>query len=161
LGLLREEEGVAASALGSLEITADAVRTKVQEIVGFGEETATGQIPFTPRAKKVLELALREALRIGHNYIGTEHILLGLARENNGVAARILVALGADSERIRDEVLNVLGPYRVGSPAGRGRRWRWPRAEFEATGLQYCWQYRVEHREHVDERELNELGAEG
>ena len=91
LGLLREEEGLAARVLESLDITVEEVRAQVARIVGQGDEVTTGQIPFTPRAKKVLELALREALSLGHNYIGTEHILLGLVRENEGVAARILL----------------------------------------------------------------------
>jgi ATP-dependent Clp protease ATP-binding subunit ClpC len=97
LGLLREEEGLAARVLESLDITVERVRSQVVRIVGSGEEVTSGQIPFTPRAKKVLELALREALSLGHNYIGTEHILLGLVRENEGVAARILLDFDADS----------------------------------------------------------------
>ena len=101
LGLLREEEGLAARVLESLEITVEEVRSQVIRIVGAGEEVTSGQIPFTPRAKKVLELALREALSLGHNYIGTEHILLGLVRENEGVAARILLDFDADSDKIR------------------------------------------------------------
>ena len=101
LGLLREEEGLAARVLESLDITVERVRAQVVRIVGSGEEVTSGQIPFTPRAKKVLELALREALSLGHNYIGTEHILLGLVRENEGVAARILLDFDADSEKIR------------------------------------------------------------
>src|ERR1035438_3480877 len=111
LGLLREEEGVAARVLESLDITVERVRAQVVRIVGSGEEVTSGQIPFTPRAKKVLELALREALSLGHNYIGTEHILLGLVRENEGVAARILLDFDADSEKIRNEVIRMLsGP---------------------------------------------------
>ncbi len=111
LGLLREEEGLAAWALESLDITLDAVRAQVVRIVGSGEEVTSGQIPFTPRAKKVLELALREALSLGHNYIGTEHILLGLVCEHEGVAARILLDLDADSEKIRNAVIHMLsGP---------------------------------------------------
>src|SRR3974390_2466470 len=111
LGLLREEEGLAARVLESLEITVERVRAQVVRIVGSGEEVTSGQIPFTPRAKKVLELALREALSLGHNYIGTEHILLGLVRENEGVAARILLDFDADSEKIRNEVIRMLsGP---------------------------------------------------
>jgi ATP-dependent Clp protease ATP-binding subunit ClpA len=163
LGLLREEEGVAARVLGSLEITVDKVRDQIGQIVGYGEEATMGQIPFTPRAKKVLELALREALRIGHNYIGTEHILLGLVRENDGVAAQIMLALGADDARVRDEVLNVLGPIGVGSAtAGRARRWRRPRPELGSVAMvQNCWEYRVEHHEAVDVQQLNDLGAEG
>src|SRR5450755_4725170 len=111
LGLLREEEGLAARVLESLDITVERVRGQVVRIVGSGEEVTSGQIPFTPRAKKVLELALREALSLGHNYIGTEHILLGLVRENEGVAARILLDFDADSEKIRNEVIRMLsGP---------------------------------------------------
>jgi ATP-dependent Clp protease ATP-binding subunit ClpA len=111
LGLLREEEGVAARVLGSLHITVERVRVQVVRIVGAGEEVTSGQIPFTPRAKKVLELALREALGLGHNYIGTEHILLGLVRENEGVAARILLDFDADSEKVRAAVIRMLsGP---------------------------------------------------
>ena len=109
LGLLREEEGLAARVLESLDITVEEVRAQVARIVGQGDEVTTGQIPFTPRAKKVLELALREALSLGHNYIGTEHILLGLVRENEGVAARILLDFDADAEKIRNKTLGVLG----------------------------------------------------
>jgi len=108
LGLLREEEGLAARALESLDITVEEVRAQVARIVGQGDEVTTGQIPFTPRAKKVLDLALREALSLGHDYIGTEHILLGLVRENEGVAARILLDLGADAEKVRDEIIRTL-----------------------------------------------------
>src|SRR5215210_1717398 len=114
LGLLREEEGLAARVLESLDITVEEVRAQVARIVGQGDEVTTGQIPFTPRAKKVLELALREALSLGHNYIGTEHILLGLVRENEGVAARILLDFDADSEKIRNEVIRMLS-----GPGGR------------------------------------------
>ena len=130
LGLLREEEGLAARVLDSLDITVEDVRANVARIVGQGEEVTTGQIPFTPRAKKVLELALREALSLGHNYIGTEHILLGLVRENEGVAARILLDFDADAEKIRNEIIRMLsGPGRrqgqgqgaaQGSGAGAG-----------------------------------------
>src|SRR5687767_9140126 len=117
LGLLREEEGLAARVLESLDITVERVRAQVVRIVGSGEEVTSGQIPFTPRAKKVLELALREALSLGHNYIGTEHILLGLVRENEGVAARILLDFDADSEKIRNEVIRMLS-----GPGGRQGR---------------------------------------
>ncbi len=123
LGLLREEEGLAARVLESLDITVEEVRAQVARIVGQGDEVTTGQIPFTPRAKKVLELALREALSLGHNYIGTEHILLGLVRENEGVAARILLDFDADAEKIRNEIIRMLsGPGRrqpgAGGPVG-------------------------------------------
>jgi ATP-dependent Clp protease ATP-binding subunit ClpC len=124
LGLLREEEGLAARVLESLDITVERVRAQVVRIVGSGEEVTSGQIPFTPRAKKVLELALREALSLGHNYIGTEHILLGLVRENEGVAARILLDFDADSEKIRNEVIRMLsgpgGRRQQGAGAGAG-----------------------------------------
>jgi ATP-dependent Clp protease ATP-binding subunit ClpC len=121
LGLLREEEGLAARVLESLDITVERVRAQVVRIVGSGEEVTSGQIPFTPRAKKVLELALREALSLGHNYIGTEHILLGLVRENEGVAARILLDFDADSEKIRNEVIRMLsGPGGRRSASGSG-----------------------------------------
>jgi ATP-dependent Clp protease ATP-binding subunit ClpC len=125
LGLLREEEGLAARVLESLDITVERVRAQVVRIVGSGEEVTSGQIPFTPRAKKVLELALREALSLGHNYIGTEHILLGLVRENEGVAARILLDFDADSEKIRNEVIRMLsgpgGRQRGGQPGPQAR----------------------------------------
>ena len=119
LGLLREEEGLAARVLESLDITVERVRGQVVRIVGSGEAVTSGQIPFTPRAKKVLEMALREALSLGHNYIGTEHILLAIARENEGVASRILLDFDADAERIRHEVIRMVsGP--AGRRAGRG-----------------------------------------
>jgi ATP-dependent Clp protease ATP-binding subunit ClpC len=121
LGLLREEEGLAARVLESLDITVEEVRAQVARIVGQGDEVTTGQIPFTPRAKKVLELALREALSLGHNYIGTEHILLGLVRENEGVAARILLDFDADAEKIRNEIIRMLsGPGRRQQGAAAG-----------------------------------------
>jgi ATP-dependent Clp protease ATP-binding subunit ClpC len=124
LGLLREEEGLAARVLESLDITVERVRSQVVRIVGSGEEVTSGQIPFTPRAKKVLELALREALSLGHNYIGTEHILLGLVRENEGVAARILLDFDADSDKIRNEVIRMLsgpgGRRQGGAGGGQG-----------------------------------------
>ena len=108
LGLLREEEGLAARVLKSLGITLEEVRLQVARIIGQGDEVSNGQIPFTPRAKKVLELSLREALELGHSYIGTEHLLLGLIRENEGVAARILLGFGADDELIRSRLISVL-----------------------------------------------------
>jgi ATP-dependent Clp protease ATP-binding subunit ClpC len=121
LGLLREEEGLAARVLESLDITVEEVRAQVSRIVGQGDEVTNGQIPFTPRAKKVLELALREALSLGHNYIGTEHILLGLVRENEGVAARILLDFDADAEKIRNEIIRMLsGPGRRQQGAAAG-----------------------------------------
>jgi ATP-dependent Clp protease ATP-binding subunit ClpA len=111
LGLLREEDGLAARVLDSLDITVEKVRAQVARIVGQGDEITTGQIPFTPRTKKVLELALREGLLLGHNHIGTEHILLGLVRENEGVAARILLDFDADAEKIRNEIIRMLSGH--------------------------------------------------
>jgi ATP-dependent Clp protease ATP-binding subunit ClpC len=108
---LREEEGLAARTLESLGRTVEEVRAQVAHIVGQGDEASTGQIPFTPRAKVVLELSLREALALGHNYIGTEHMLLALAKENDGVAARVLLEFDADGSKIRNEILRMLsGP---------------------------------------------------
>ncbi|MBC2681269.1 ATP-dependent Clp protease ATP-binding subunit [Corynebacterium anserum] len=114
LGLIQEGEGVAAKALESMGISLDAVRTEVKEIIGSGGHPPSGYIPFTPRAKKVLELALREALQLGHKYIGTEHILLGLIREGEGVAAQVLVKLGADLSRVRQQVIQLLSGYEGG-----------------------------------------------
>ncbi len=111
LGLIHEGEGVAAKALESLGISLEAVRKQVEEIIGQGTQSPSGHIPFTPRAKKVLELSLREALQLGHNYIGTEHILLGLIREGEGVAAQVLVKLGADLSRVRQQVIQLLSGY--------------------------------------------------
>jgi ATP-dependent Clp protease ATP-binding subunit ClpC len=135
LGLLREDEGLAARALGSLGVRLEEVRAQVARIIGQGGEVTTGQIPFTPRAKKVLELALREAHSLAHNYIGTEHVLLGIVRENEGVAARILLDRGADAETVRAEVIGMLGdpayryqeepPMRDMAAPGVGcRRWQ-------------------------------------
>ena len=114
LGLIHEGEGVAAKALESLGISLEAVRRQVEEIIGQGQAAPTGHIPFTPRAKKVLELSLREALQLGHNYIGTEHILLGLIREGEGVAAQVLQKLGADLNRVRQQVIQLLSGYTGG-----------------------------------------------
>jgi len=108
LGLVREEEGLAARVLASLDVTLDEARAQVSQIIGIGDRVSTGRMPFTPRAKKVLELALREALAPGHNYIGTEHILLGLAREGEGVANEVLLQFGLDSNTIRNAVLEKL-----------------------------------------------------
>ena len=119
LGLIHEGEGVAAKALESLGISLEAVRAQVEEIIGHGGQAPSGHIPFTPRAKKVLELSLREALQLGHNYIGTEHILLGLIREGEGVAAQVLVKLGADLSRVRQQVIQLLSGY-AGAKEGAG-----------------------------------------
>jgi ATP-dependent Clp protease ATP-binding subunit ClpC len=119
LGLIHEGEGVAAKALESLGISLEAVRQQVEEIIGQGQAAPTGHIPFTPRAKKVLELSLREALQLGHNYIGTEHILLGLIREGEGVAAQVLQKLGADLNRVRQQVIQLLSGYTGGKGEGQ------------------------------------------
>jgi ATP-dependent Clp protease ATP-binding subunit ClpC len=120
LGLIHEGEGVAAKSLESLGISLEAVRQQVEEIIGQGQQAPSGHIPFTPRAKKVLELSLREALQLGHNYIGTEHILLGLIREGEGVAAQVLVKLGADLNRVRQQVIQLLSGYQGKEPASSG-----------------------------------------
>jgi ATP-dependent Clp protease ATP-binding subunit ClpC len=119
LGLLREENGLAARVLAGLDVDVEDVRSRIVRMIGRGHGALTGQIPFTPRAKRVLELALREALSLGHGYIGTEHILLGLVREGEGVANGILSDLGADGETIWNEVNRVLG-----APEGAYERWR-------------------------------------
>lgn len=120
LGLIHEGEGVAAKALESLGISLEAVRSQVEEIIGQGQQAPSGHIPFTPRAKKVLELSLREALQLGHNYIGTEHILLGLIREGEGVAAQVLMKLGADLSRVRQQVIQLLSGYQGKEPVTTG-----------------------------------------
>jgi hypothetical protein len=114
LGLIHEGEGVAYLALTELGISLEAVRAQVEAEIGQGNEAPTGHIPFTPRAKKVLELSLREALQLGHNYIGTEHILLGLIREGEGVAAQVLAGLGADLDRVRQQVVQLLASAGTG-----------------------------------------------
>src|SRR5215207_7400984 len=126
LGLISEGEGVAARTLAQLGISAEAVRSRVESIIGEGGGAPSGHIPFTPRSKKVLELSLREALQLGHNYIGTEHILLGLIREGEGVGAQVLVNVGADLSAVRHEVVQQLSGYRGGmgvrvTPASFGR----------------------------------------
>jgi ATP-dependent Clp protease ATP-binding subunit ClpC len=120
LGLVHEGEGVAAKAMAAMGISLEAVRQQVEQIIGRGQQAPSGHIPFTPRAKKVLELSLRESLQLGHDYIGTEHILLGLLREGEGVAAQVLVRLGADLNRVRQEVIKLLrggqgetGPHQI------------------------------------------------
>src|SRR5579862_4444762 len=122
LGVIHEGEGVAAKSLEQLGISLEAVREKVEETIGLSGTAPTGSPPFTPRAKKVLELSLREALQLGHNYIGTEHMLLGLVREGEGVAAQVLVSLGADLARVRQQVIQLLSGYQgkesVGASTG-------------------------------------------
>jgi ATP-dependent Clp protease ATP-binding subunit ClpA len=120
LGLIHEGEGVAAKTLESLGISLEAVRQQVEEIIGQGQQAPSGHIPFTPRAKKVLELSLQEAQWLGHDRIGTEHILLGLIREGDGVAAQVLVKLGADLNRVRQQVIQLLHGYQGKEPAAAG-----------------------------------------
>jgi|tagenome__1003787_1003787.scaffolds.fasta_scaffold20916639_2 ATP-dependent Clp protease ATP-binding subunit ClpC len=122
LGLIHEGGGVAAKALESLGIRLEAVRQQVEEIIGQGQQAPSGHIPFTPRAKKVLELAHREARALGHDYIGTEHILLGLIREGGGVAAEVLVKLGADLNRVRQQVIQLLHGHEGNDVTGEGTR---------------------------------------
>jgi ATP-dependent Clp protease ATP-binding subunit ClpC len=122
LGLIHEGEGVAAKALESLGISLEAVRQQVEEIIGQGEQAPSGHIPLTPRVKKVLELSLREAKQLGHGYIGTEHILLGLIREGEGVAALVLVRLGADLNRVRQQVIQLLHGHQGTAPEAEGAR---------------------------------------
>jgi ATP-dependent Clp protease ATP-binding subunit ClpC len=134
LALIHEGQGVAAKALESLGISLEAVRHQVEEIIGQGQGTERGHIPFTPRAKKVLELSHRESHQLGHNYIGTEHLLLGLIREGEGVAAQVLVQLGADLDRVRQQVIQLLHAYRGAEPASSGatsgmRRGRGPASD--------------------------------
>jgi len=120
LGLLRVEDGLAAKVLTSLGVSLEAARGRVEEIVGQGHAMIPGHIPFTPRSKKVLELSLREALQLGHNYIGTEHILLGLIREGEGVAVQVLDVLGADLNRVRKTVVQLLPGYTAETEAAGG-----------------------------------------
>ena len=117
LGLIHEGEGVAAKSLESLGLSLEIIREQVEEIIGQGQQAPSGHIPFTPRAKLVLDLSLREALQLGHNYIGTEHILLGLIREGDGVASQLLIKLGAELTRVRQQVIQVLSGYQGKEPA--------------------------------------------
>jgi ATP-dependent Clp protease ATP-binding subunit ClpA len=120
LGLIHEGEGVAGKALESLGISLEAVRAQVEEMIGQGQSAPIGHIPFTPRAKKVLELSLREALQLGHNYMGTEHLLLGLIREGEGVGAQVLAGFGADYAQVREQVVWLLtGEVEQAGPRAR------------------------------------------
>jgi ATP-dependent Clp protease ATP-binding subunit ClpA len=121
LGLIHEGEGVAAQALESLGVSLPAVRQQVEETIGRGQQVSSGRIPFTPRAKKVMELSRREALAMGHNYVGTEHILLGLLREGDGVAAQVLVRMGADLNRVRQQVIRILSGHQDNDEPKGGR----------------------------------------
>jgi ATP-dependent Clp protease ATP-binding subunit ClpC len=118
LGLVRESGGVAVKALESLGISLETVRQRVEEIIGRGQHTPSGHIPFTPRAKKVMELSLRESRQLGHNYIGTEHILLGLISEGEGVAAQVLASLGAEHDRVKEQATQLLAEYQRRKSAG-------------------------------------------
>jgi ATP-dependent Clp protease ATP-binding subunit ClpA len=124
LGLSHEGEGVAAKALESMGISLEAVRQQVETIIGRGKEQPSGHIPFTPRAKKVLELSLKESSQLGHTYIGTEHILLGLIREGHGVAAQVLVKLGADLNRVRQQVIKLLHGHTAEEAARERGAWK-------------------------------------
>jgi hypothetical protein len=135
LGLIREGDGVAARALESLGIGLDIVRQQVEEIIGRGQQAPSGHIPFTPRAKKVLELSLREAQQLGHDYIGTEHILLGLVREGDGVAAQVLVKRGADLNRVRQQVIQLLAGRAAEEP-GPGARIGMEMVEQQLTAME-------------------------
>ena len=154
LGLIHEGKGVAAKSLESLGISLEAVRSQVEELIGRGTSGPTGHIPFTPRAKKVLELSLREALQLGHNYIGTEHILLGVIREGEGVAAQVLVKLGADLNRTRTEVLSLLSGHTGGeipaeertTPEEEGWTGYWPPRGPSSMALFDEWSVRAIHR---------------
>lgn len=145
LGLLHEGEGVAAQALAALDVNLYDVRARVWETVGPAGTPATGSPPFTPRTKKVLELSLREALQLGHNYVGTEHLLLGLVREGQGVGAQVLVTLGADLRHVRQKVIELLaeGPATVHGPAGEAPAGEAPageaRAVLERPGPRCSW----------------------
>ncbi len=157
LGLLREEEGIAARVLESLGVTLEGAQAQVEAVVGRGDVVATGQIPFTPEAKQALELSLREALALGHNHIGTEHVLLGVIRVEAGVATQILVYLGVDTDGVRDEVTRELRRNPApGTPVRRaGRPVPPPPPE---------WEYRVEQAASPDalsEASLDELGSDG
>ncbi|HLN06922.1 MAG TPA: Clp protease N-terminal domain-containing protein [Acidimicrobiales bacterium] len=135
LGLIHEGDGLAAKTLESLDISLEAVRSRVEERIGPPQAAPTGSPPFTPRAKKVLELSLREALQMGHNYIGTEHLLLGLVREGEGVGAQVLVSLGVELPRVRQQVIELLTGYQGRTPAPRGGIGRHPQARIEIPAV--------------------------
>src|SRR6516165_2597966 len=140
LGLIHEGEGIAAKALEAMGISLDAVRQQVEAIIGRGQQAPSGHIPFTPRAKRVLELSLRESGQLGHNYIGTEHILLGLVREGEGVAAQVLVKLGAELTRVRQQVIQLLSGYQgtepsSGEPGEEPEHWETSRRMAAQAGI--------------------------
>ncbi|TMK87168.1 MAG: hypothetical protein E6G44_00890 [Actinobacteria bacterium] len=156
LGLLHEGEGVGFKALDSMGIPLDGVRAQVEGIIGRGQSAPAGHIPFTPRAKKVLELSLREALQLGHDYIGTEHVLLGLVREGEGVAAQVLVKMGADLTRVRRAVMRLLGVS--GTPVG-GRHGGY-RSKAEAVEAVVSKQEQLAEVDALAEEEAKALGSE-
>src|ERR671923_1647109 len=135
LGLLHEKQSVAGRALASLGVGLDAVRQQIEEIIGRGEQAPSGHVPFTKRAKKTLELSLRESLQLGHTYIGTEHILLGLLREGEGVAAQVLVKLGAELSRVRQQVIQLMQGYQGQQTAEAGTGGRGGEAGNPSTSL--------------------------
>ena len=144
LGLIREQDGIAAKALESLNISLEDVHAQVEDLIGRGTFVPTGHIPFTPRAKKVLELSLREALQLGHNYIGTEHILLGLIREGEGVAAQVLLNLGADLDKVRSAVIQLLsGHYGKQSEGERSAAEVAPRCSTSSGATSLAWRVRA------------------
>ena len=139
LGVIREEDGLAAKALTSLGISLDAVRKEVKETIGPAASGYEGSPPFTPRAKKVLELSLREALQLGHNYIGTEHILLGLVREGEGVGAQVLAGFGGGLARVRQSVLELIpGHGEAGEPSAHAEASHPPGGSVFATAPSLC-----------------------
>lgn len=152
LGLIREEEGVAAQALRAVGVSFDEARERVGNIVGYGEEDSGGQAPFTPRSKKVLELSLREALQLGHDYIGTEHILLGLVRESEGVAAMVLSDMGVDPDDVSGEIVELLGGGRATRSSTRG-----PVGEpylARVTGIEVEARFGLSEEERAESRQL-------
>jgi ATP-dependent Clp protease ATP-binding subunit ClpA len=160
LGLVSEGQGVAAKALQSLGISLEMVRAQVEEIIGQGQWAPTGHIPFTPRAKKVLELSLREATQLGHNYIGTEHLLLGLIREGEGVAAQVLVKLGGNLSRVRQQVIQLLTGYAGGRKAdARTRLVRMTVPEELRQAEEQLAQVRGEKEEAIDRQDFEQAAA--
>jgi ATP-dependent Clp protease ATP-binding subunit ClpA len=160
LGLVSEGQGVAAKALESLGISLETVRAQVEEIIGQGQWAPTGHIPFTPRAKKALELSLREALQLGHNYIGTEHLLLGLIREGEGVAAQVLVKWGGDLSRVRQQVIQLLSGSVRGMEAGaRTRLVRITVPEELRQAEEQLAQVRGEKEEAIDRQDFAQAAA--
>jgi len=160
LGMVREREGVAGQTLASLGVTLEGGRDAVRRIVGEGSGSPAAQIPFSPRAKTALELSLREAIRLDSQYIGTEHILLGLTRSREGAAVAVLLDAGADLDTIRDRVLVTLGPR--ATLTEQRRRWtRTRRGNVTMTPPRQCWEYRIEQHADIDTDWLNELGSAG